>query len=138
MPKVVLVVGVPGSGKSWACQQAGDDYTYVPQDDTYRKGPTAHLDTLDRTARQSKKPVLSEVPFGETRLRSQLEARGIEVKTVFVVERPEVVAKRYRQREGHDVAKGVLTRASQLKGKAREWGAFAGTSDEVLEHLKRR
>jgi hypothetical protein len=138
MPKVVLVVGVPGSGKSWACRQAGDGYAYVPQDAVFRKGATAHLDTLDRTARRSKKPVLSEVPFGETRLRSELEARGIEVKTVFVVERPEVVASRYRQREGRDVAQGVLTRASKLRDKAHEWGAFAGTSDEVLEHLKRR
>lgn len=138
MPKVVLVVGVPGSGKTWACRQAGKGYDYVPHDDNWRKGaPSTHLDALTRTARQSKKPVLSEVPFGETRLRAELQARGVEVRTVFVVEKPEVVATRYRQREGRDVAQGVLTRASRLRDKANEWGAFAGTSDEVLEHLKR-
>jgi hypothetical protein len=75
------------------------------------------------------------VPFAERKLREDLEHAGIKVVPVFVIEPPEVVAKRYYTREGKPLHKAAITRATSIRDRAGEWSAFGGTSDEVLEHL---
>jgi gluconate kinase len=157
MATVVLVIGVAGSGKSWACRKAaGSKFRYIAHDACWRHadakpakdknggdvkwGPpgsvSTHWESLVTASRRGSRPILTEAPFGETRLRERLEKAGVEVVPVFVIEKPGVISARYQAREGKMPPEGVMTRAAGLKTKADEWGAFAGTSDEVLEHLK--
>lgn len=151
---VYLIIGVSGSGKSWVARQLADKFNYLPHDRCWKHvsgvkptegldpkwGPpgseSTHMPEIIKLARESTKPILTEVPFGERKLKEDLEKEGIKVTPVFVVEHPSVVARRYNGREGKFLSKAVLTRASSIKERAKEWNAFQGTSDEVLEHLK--
>jgi hypothetical protein len=151
---VILVIGVQGAGKSWACRRAADVLHYIPHDRCWRH-PTAkpkkgldpawgppgsvstHFETLVLAARRAKGPILTEAPFDETRLRARLEAQGVRVVPVFVIEDTELISGRYMAREGKKPAPGVLKRAEGLKNKAKEWNGFSGTSEEVLNELKR-
>lgn len=154
MKPVYLVVGVPGSGKSWACRQVEDKFTYVPHDLCWTH-PTAspefnkidpdwgppgsesiHLEVLLKMSVMSSKPIITEVPFAERPLREALEKKGIQVIPIFVIEDPEIVAQRYEQREGKPLPKSAFSRASSIIDRAREWGGFHGTSKQVLEHLR--
>lgn len=153
MQDVYLVCGVSGSGKSWVARQLADKFYYIPHDRCWthpkakpaegldpKWGPpgckSTHFETLRDAARSAERAVLSEVPFAERKLREDLEALKINVIPVFVIEDPAVIAKRYRQREGKDLAKPALSRAISIIDRAREWRAFHGTSDEVLKYLQ--
>lgn len=158
---IYLVVGVSGSGKSWACRQAADKFHYVPHDrcwvhpskknwdpatvwaadlgDDSRYLPGAksnHAEVLIAAVKVAKRPVLTECPFGERVLREELEAAGIKVIPIFVIEKPGIVALRYQKREGKEIPKAALTRATSIIERAKEWRAYSGTSEEVLFHLK--
>jgi len=159
--KIYLVCGVAACGKSWACRQAAERFHYIPHDrcwvmpgsrgwdpglaaaaDTQDHSAWApgaksnHLEVLLEAAKIAEKPVLTECPFAERVLRDALEARGIEVIPIFVVEKPSVCATRYLRREGKPIPQAARTRAATIGDRAKEWGAFSGTSDEVLAHLK--
>lgn len=161
MKTIYLVVGVPGSGKSWASRQVADKFHYIPHDrcwtipgkpgwkvsDTWaadmkdasrwEQGAVSnHLEVLVETSKIATKPVLSECPFKEREFCEKLREQGMKVVTIFVVEHPSVVAHRYSTREGKPAPQAVLTRASSIRARAEEWQAFSGTSEEVLAHLK--
>jgi hypothetical protein len=155
MVPVILVIGVQGSGKSWICRQLTDLFTYVAHDRCWVHpsvpsppkdaidpawGPpgskNVHFETLFNESQLSTKPVISEVPFGESELKNRLERVGIIVIPVFVLESGDIIAARYARREGKPLPAGVLTRNGGLARRARDWGAFGGTSVEVLAHLR--
>lgn len=153
MAPVYLVCGVSGSGKSWVCRQLADKFNYIPHDRCWshptakpdkgldpKWGPpgckSTHVETLVKEAKTSEKPLLTEVPFGERKIREDLEASGIKVKPIFVIEDPHTVSSRYQKREGKPLHKAAVTRASSIQERAKEWGAFRGTSTEVLRHLQ--
>lgn len=153
MVTVYLVVGVSGSGKSWVCRQLADKFNYIPHDRCWthptarpsegldpKWGPegckSTHVETIVKEVRKSDRPILTEVPFGERKIREDLEAAGVRVKPVFVIENPDIVASRYQKREGKPLHKAVYTRATTIKERAKEWGAYAGTSEQVLDHLR--
>lgn len=152
-PKVVLVVGVSGSGKSWVCRQLTDKYHYLPHDRCWTHphakpkegidvewGPkgcqSTHLPSIIEEASKADRPLITEVPFGERKLREDLQNAGMHVTVVFVIEDPEIVAKRYLARERRPLAKAALSRAKSIVERAKEWRAFYGTSAEVLSHLR--
>ena len=158
---IYLVCGVSGSGKSWACRQAAERFHYIPHDrcwvhpdkpawdpahvwaadlgDESRYLPGAksnHLEVLIAAAKLASKPLLTECPFAERNLREGLEAAGLHVIPVFVIEKPSLVASRYLKREGKKIPQAALTRADSIRHRAHEWRAFSGTSSEVLAYLK--
>lgn len=130
---IYVVCGVPGAGKTWVCSQLGDKFKYVPQDE-YIKQRAKYLDLL---CSPSYKPMLTDCPFGETRLRDDLETRGIEVTFLFIVEHPLTVSIRYWNRESRKLDPSSYARASTIGTKADQWRSFKGTSAEVLEHLRK-
>jgi gluconate kinase len=155
MQPVVLVCGVAGAGKSWICRQLKDDYYYLPHDrcwshptaapgigDDVPWGPpgskSTHFADVLAAAKNASKTVLTEVPFGERQLKEDLEAAGVTVQPVFVVEDGKTITQRFMAREGSMPSKGVMTRLAGLQARAQNWRAFWGTSDEVLSYLKRR
>lgn len=161
MQKIILVCGVSGAGKSWACRQVAEKFHYIPHDrcwtypnktawdpsalwaadlgDDSRYLPGAksnHVEVLIEAAKIAKKPILTECPFSERTIREQLETAGLEVFPVFVIEPPDVVQARYEKREAKTIPKNVYTRASSIQSRADEWGSFWGSSDAVLKYLK--
>lgn len=133
MKKVYLVCGVPGSGKSWVCEQLLNRFDYVRHDDyiqgDYTKG-------IVYAAKRAEKPVLGDCPFGERVLVQELEKHGLEVTPLFIVEDPQLIKKRYEARDKKPFPPQHLTRAISIKNRAREWQAFSGKPEEVLAYLK--
>jgi 2-phosphoglycerate kinase len=150
---IYLICGVSGAGKSWVCRQLTNKFTYIPHDQQWthprakpenkvdaKWGPkgskSIHIEVLEKAAHESLKPIITEVPFAESFVKPELEKLGIKVIPIFVIEHPNVVALRYRQRERKVLPKAVFTRAQNIVHRAREWKAFYGTSQQVLDHLK--
>lgn len=153
MATVYLVCGVSGSGKSWVCRQLSDKFKYIPHDRCWyhpdakpaegldpKWGPkgskSTHVETIVKEAKDSDKPIITEVPFAERQVREELEKAGLKVKAVFVIEDPDIIQKRYAEREKKALHKAAVTRATSIKDRAREWKSFMGKSDEVLRYLK--
>jgi hypothetical protein len=132
---VYLVVGCPGSGKSWVSDQLQNQYKLVPHD--LYPADKGYVEAIKAAAARATKPVLAEVPFSLARLKAPLEAAGLAVHPVFIQEDPDVIAERYRNREGKPIPGGHLTRQDTYRERAEASGAFQGTSDEVLRYLKR-
>lgn len=131
--KTILLVGIPGVGKTTITRQLAHAYTVVEHDDFI--GREADYAPAVARAARADRPVIANTPFGMSELMLQLEAFGCEVEPVFVIEPDEVVAARYAARDGKPIPKGHLTRQTTYAARAREVGAFAGTADQVLQHL---
>jgi uridine kinase len=132
---VILLCGVPASGKTWVMKRLKDKFTLVTNDDYIAHGKNYLADVVEHAAR-SDKPVVVDCPFGEREFKSVLESRGLEVYPFFIVETPDVVAQRYQVREGKPASKSTLTRAASIADRALEWNAPRGTSEEILAHLR--
>lgn len=130
--KVYLVCGVSGSGKTWVCRQLLDKFTYVPHDEHYNDQSFAV-----QQASKGGRPVITESPFGERLVRSEMELLyGLEVIPVFVITPVEQVAQQYHAREGKYLPQAARTRAGTIINRAIEWKAFHGSSEEVLAYLQ--
>jgi predicted ABC-type ATPase len=132
MKTVYLVVGVPGSGKSWVCNQLKDQFDYVPHD-LYPKG---YIEAIQEYSKIALKPLLIETPFSVSKIVEPLTAKGFEVTPVFIIETVDVTSERYLKREGKPIPQGHLTRIATYIQRAIDLNAVWGTSEEVLTYLK--
>lgn len=134
---IYLVIGVPGSGKSWVCEQLTDKFEYVHHDGfIYLKQPGAYLNAIMEAIPTATKPLLIEAPFSISQTMDPLVKAGHKVIPVFIIEEDKVVAERYSQRDKKPIPKGHLTRMQTYKQRAKEWDAFQGTSSEVFKYLQ--
>ena len=133
MNKIYILVGSPGSGKTWVSQQLHTKYNVAEQDDFIGKDYVHHLLALAHAYRQ---PVLANTPFGLSKLMESLQNEGAEVEPVFIIESPLVLTQRYQQRENKPIPPGHITRQYTYLERARELRAFHGTAEEVLNYLK--
>lgn len=131
MSFVILLCGVPASGKSWVADQVKHKFNYLPHD--LFQGNSL----IERAVEESKKskPVLIDCPFNERDLRHRLESKGLNVRPVFIVEQPRTIRERYFKREGRVPLQNILTRADTIKSKVHEWRAQHGNSDQILSYL---
>lgn len=134
--KIYLVVGVPGSGKSWVCEQLASAFDHLPHDEY--ENLTHYISDIKRLTQFAKKPVLIETPFSVSQILGPLQADGYDVTPVFIIETEDVTTKRYEDREGKAIPKGHLTRIKTYAARAAELGSFRGTSEEVLDFLKKQ
>lgn len=134
--KAYMVIGCPGSGKSWVCSQIAEHFEFVHHDLYIGMAGATYVGEILKRAKDAKKPLLVEAPFSISQLKDPLERAGVEVIPVFIQELPHTIRTRYWQRENKDIPQGHLTRQETYASRAKEWGAFMGTSAEVLEHLK--
>jgi predicted kinase len=128
---VILLCGVPASGKTWVIERLHHKYHHIMHDMNSRQ----YLLKKAVEASEREKPVIIDCPFDERALRAQLEDLGLTVQPVFIVETPEVIAQRYQKRNGKPAPKNVITRAETIMNKVEEWQAHYGTSDEILKYL---
>lgn len=132
---VILLCGVPASGKTWVMKRLKDKFTLVQNDDYIAHGKNYLAEVVEQAARGTL-PVVVDCPFGEREFKAALEFRGLEVYPFFIVEKPDVIAQRYQVREGKPASKATLTRAGTIGERADEWGVPRGTSEEILGHLR--
>jgi adenylate kinase family enzyme len=135
---ITMIVGVPGSGKTWITSQLGDDYLLVHHDAWIgdAKQPSNYVQRILDKADGAKKPILIEAPFSISQIKEPLEQEGYKVECVFIQEPPEVVSLRYFRREKKIIPKGHLTRQATYAERAKACRGFSGTSTQVLEYLK--
>jgi broad-specificity NMP kinase len=134
MSKVILLAGVPASGKSWVTSQLADRYAVVEQDDFI--GHEVDYAPAIAEAAARFRPVIANAPFGTSELVATLEEIGIQVELVFILEDEDVLEARWDERGTPERArKSHRSRQRTYAARARELSAFAGTSAEVLEHL---
>lgn len=137
MKKAFMVIGCPGSGKSWVCDQLKELFDYVHHDLYIGMAGDTYVREILKRSDSAKKPLLIEAPFSISQIKDPLEAMGFEITPVFIQEDPNVITERYLAREKKEIPKGHLTRQNTYLSRANEWKAFKGTSTQVLEHLKR-
>lgn len=138
MNQVFLVVGVPGSGKSWVCEQLTEKYTYIPHD--------AHIGedyviAIVNASRDAIAPLLIEAPFSISQIKDPLDHAGFLVECVFILDEPSVIIARYERQEsrgGKPFPPVHLKRMQTYAKRAASCGAFSGTSEEVLNYLKNK
>lgn len=139
MKKIYLLIGCPGSGKTWIANQVADIIHLQPDDYLQEKDPKkAYLLDIADCARRGFMPPLAEVPFSISEIKNPLEKDGFEIECVFIQETDDTIRKRYFDREGKDILQGHLTRQKTFLKRAHEYRAFFGTSNEVLEYLKKK
>ncbi len=131
---IYLVVGTPGSGKTWVCKQLEDQYDYLAHDDF--RDIKDYISNIARLAQIATKPILIETPFSVSQVTEGLGSKGLHATPVFIIESDDVTSKRYEAREGRPIPKGHLSRINTYYDRARSLRAFYGTSEEVLAHLK--
>lgn len=136
--KITMLVGVPGSGKSWVTNQIKSDWHVVHNDDYIGKTNQiqAYLDAIVAASKTATKPILIEAPFSISQIKEPLELRGFEVECVFIIQDEKILSQRYESRDRRPVPKGHLSRQRTYLDRAKLWGSFVGTSDEVLKHLQ--
>jgi len=130
---VYLVIGCPGAGKSWVCEQLRELYDYVRHDD-YMDG--GYVDAIIRQHAIATKPLLTETPFSVSQIMKPLQKMGLGVTPLFILETNEVISARYLKREGVPIPAGHLTRQITYTQRAHELYAFRGTAEQVLEYLR--
>jgi len=131
---IYLVIGTPGSGKSWVCGQLRHKFEYIPHDSHPKL--IEYLALAKSFASNGDKPILIETPFSVSMILGPLDKAGYEVIPVFILEDEETTSNRYEVREGKEIPQGHLTRIQTYRERAHELQAFSGTSEEVLKYLQ--
>lgn len=124
---VHLVIGPPGAGKSWVCRQLGGVYLidsdWVKRSDLSRVIVSATWQLL---------PVVMDLTFRVSTTIKTLP--GVDFKVYAIVEEREIVAARLVGRGGK-VTPTLDSRIKRVASLAKRYGAFTGTSSQVLWRL---
>lgn len=135
---IYMLIGCPGAGKTWCTEQLKEKFHHVWHDGfIYLKAPKGtYVSEILKQAEGAKKPLLIEAPFSISETLEPLRNAGHNVVPVVIVEKPEIIAMRYLQREKKEIPKGHLTRQKTYEQRAKALKWFHGTTEEVLNHLK--
>lgn len=129
-PKVVVLAGVSGSGKSWVCDQLVKDgkYNYLSYDQVGKKH---HLDILRQPPNEN--PTLYDLPYKtSTFLRRHSHEFDIEF---LVVAGDFLEVKKQLVERGGKVTKTIYKRWKVMKARAKKYASFVGSSTDVLRRL---
>lgn len=130
---VYLVIGVPGSGKTWVSRKVAHKTHYIPHD----LHTDDQFDVIMARLPDSDRPIITESPFMEKVIRRQLLDAGVDVRPYLVWENQETVQRRYEEREGRPIPQMHLTRVKNIKARAEEWEIPIGSSEEIAKMLDR-
>jgi predicted ABC-type ATPase len=102
--RVYLMVGVPGSGKTWVTSQLKGNLVLCHHDQFafgHANQPEVYVDAIKDAAEKSDKPILAEAPFSISAIEGPLKDAGFTVRKVFIVEEPDITCaeriSRYRR-----------------------------------------
>lgn len=132
MRKIIVLVGVPASGKTYVCDRVGAHYTAL-RHDGYVRG--AYIRAIEKAA-QGPKPVLAEAPFNAAAMISELQADGFVVEQWLVTGDLDQIKARYAQREGKAYPANFETNYHRYNASGGRF-KFVGDSGQVLVALRR-
>ena len=133
MPKVILLTGVPCSGKSYTCEQLADEYQHIPHDSHNRPSYTK---AILEAARTGTKNILAEAPFNAASLVSTLRSRGIDVNEHLVTTDLSTIVSRYFKRTGKGYPSNFVTNHTRYEADKSSRFASKGTSSDLIKLLK--
>lgn len=133
MRKIILIAGVPGSGKTWVTDQLTNEYEVMKHDDYINHN---YVNAIIREARNEGKPILIETPFSISQIIEPIQKVRLKVEVVCIIEDESVLEDRYMKREFTIIPMGHLTRNQTYYDRAQDKGYFYGPSESVLKHLK--
>lgn len=133
---IYMLVGSPGTGKSYVAEHLKNEFEYVPHDNVGFYGGAKYLQEITKKSQSAKRPILIETPFSMSQLKEPLEKQGHKVVPVFIQEAEHTVAQRYKSR-GKLMPAGFQARQKTYAERAKAGGHFQGTSDQVLQYLKK-
>jgi hypothetical protein len=136
MKPIYLLVGAPGSGKTWVGRQMAHKFHHVENDAFIGQPYENYLNAVAAASRAGKKPVLAETPQSISRIAEPLSRLGFDVRLVFILETPDVTRSRYEAREGKPIPKQHLGLIQTYMKRAMTPGAVSGTSAQILNYLK--
>ena len=125
---IYLVCGVPGSGKSWVCEQLSNKYIYVSYDHVPKK---QHIDMMY----EAKGPVIHDLPVKVSTFIKRYSC-DFNIVPVFIIESEKTIRSRLKKRGGK-FTKHIRKRMETMERRAAQYGVFVGTSDEVLRYLSK-
>lgn len=128
-----LVVGVPGSGKSWVTSQLREGYEVVPHDDHIGNH---YGKVLEQKYKVGERNILGELPFSISETKEYLEGKKVPLDIVFILEKEPVLKRRYWERDGKEIPQGHLTRQKTYTQRALQYKSVSGSSDKILNYLK--
>lgn len=134
--KIYMLIGCPGSGKTWITNQLGDQYHLCHHDARLKRSNEDYVRDIDREARATDKPVIVEAPFSVSEILDPLKQLGHDVTPMFIQEPDFVIAQRYLKRERKPIPAGHLSRQRTYKQRADQMNAFAGTAEEIASTLR--
>jgi len=133
---IYMLVGSPGTGKSYVAEHLKNEFEYIPHDGEGFYGGAKYLQEINKKSLTAKRPLLIETPFSMSQLKEPLEKQGHKVIPVFIQESERTVALRYHAR-GKLMPAGFEARQRTYAERAKAGGHFQGTSEQVLQHLKK-
>lgn len=134
--KAYMVVGCPGSGKSWVCDQLKEKFDYIHHDAFIGMAGFAYVKEILKKSQGATRPLLIESPFSVSQIKEPLEKRGIDVECIYIQEQEKTIKDRYETREKKPIPQGHLTRQQTYANRAKESGSFFGTSQQCFDYLK--
>ena len=126
-PKIVLLVGCFGSGKSTVVNSLNHKYSFSKDlgHDIYDVARTPHNETA-----------IYEVPM-KVSATIQMFKMFFDVEVVCIVETYEVIKERIEQRGGTPNERSIKNRIKRIESLSKKYGTFSGTANECLNYLKK-
>lgn len=129
-PKLLIVIGCSGAGKSWVCKQLTELYHYVPYDETPRKELLTHLH-----AQPSNLPILLDLPIKIStfirRHSNEFDIRVVAIMGDFIRVKQQILSR------GGRITPTIYKRWKIIQKRADKYAEFVGDSSSVLKYLKR-
>lgn len=136
MRRVYAVIGCPGSGKTWICDQVKENFNFVHHDLYIGMAEGRYVEAILEAAPKSDRPLLIEIPFSINTITTPLRDAGFEIVHLIIQEPPLTIAGRYYNREKKKIPQGHLTRMNTYNARALENGWLRGSTEHILEILK--
>ena len=130
LPKLLIVFGCSGSGKTWLANQLTDRFHVVHYDET----PRAHLLEVLHS-QPTDKPTLLDLPIKIStfikRHSSEFDIRCVAVMGDFIRVKQQILGR------GGKITPTIYRRWKQIGKRAEKYAEFTGDSEDVLRYLKK-
>ena len=128
-PKLMILIGCSGSGKTWVAEQLSDKYHVVHYDRTPKKKMIEVL-----LAQPTDKPILLDLPI---KISTMIRRYGelFDVRVVSILGDFLKVKVQILKRNGK-ITPTLYRRWKVIKKRTKTYAEFSGDSDDVFKYLK--
>jgi group I intron endonuclease len=130
-PIVYMVCGLSGSGKSWVCNQLSNMCNYVSFDNTSKD---KHIELLIEAGKAGKTSLYDPTIGVSSFIKHNSDK--FDIRPTFIIELKNIISARLEARGGM-WREGMDNRLKSMDKRTIRYGVFHGTSQEVLDYLKK-